>query len=103
MRPFAVLIALTLMACVATPYMREGTMGAMMSGGYTDQKLKPGQYTVGFTGNARTPPGLATRFWHRRAGELCPKGYDVIELSESQEPEGEGLRPVVRGQVRCHR
>lgn len=66
------------MGC-ATPYQPKG-----FSGGYSDQELGAGRYAVDVQVNSYTSQGTALEYAHRRAGELCPAGYDVVDGSKSQ-------------------
>ncbi len=46
------------------------------NGGYKDKELEPGSYEIYFVGNGPTSIEDVTKFWHQRANELCPSGYD---------------------------
>lgn len=63
----------------ATSYQRKG-----FSGGYSDTQLGPGRYSVDVQVNSYTSQGTALEYAHRRAGELCPAGYDVVDESKAQ-------------------
>ncbi len=65
------LAMLTLVGC-ATSY---GAMG--FTGGYEDQALGDGRYLIRVSVNGYTSSGTAVAYFHRRASELCPGGYDV--------------------------
>lgn len=58
----------------STPYQRSG-----FRGGYSDSRLGPGRYAVEVNVNSFTSSGTALRYLHRRATELCPTGYDVVD------------------------
>jgi hypothetical protein len=62
-----------------TPYQPKG-----FSGGYSDTELGAGRYSVDVQVNSFTSQGTALEYAHRRAGDLCPAGYDVIDGSKSQ-------------------
>jgi len=73
MRRCVWLLLLGLAAC-ATPYQPMG-----FAGGYVDEQVGPGEYMIRFAGNGFTSMGLSYQYVMRRAGELCPGGYEVLD------------------------
>lgn len=68
-------LCLLLVGCAsATPYQPKGD-----SGGYTDFQTQPGVHFVSFGANLKTTREETMKYWHRRAGEICPEGYEVLE------------------------
>lgn len=64
-----------------TPYQQMGWGGY----GYKDEAVGPGRYVVTVKVNSSTERGTALEYVHRRAGELCPAGYDVVSSSSGDE------------------
>jgi hypothetical protein len=78
--PAAGLLALmSILACqhsdpqVPTPYQPLDAHG-----GYTDVPLPDGRWLVSFRANGWTLPEDVRAMARRRAGEICPKGYDAL-------------------------
>jgi hypothetical protein len=77
-----------------TPYQPFTQADGAVPGGYIDRPLGPGEYVVTFRGDQYTLWEDALSYAHRRAGELCPVGYDTLaEPDVSADEEGAG-RPV---------
>jgi len=70
---------LLLAASCATPYQRSG-----FSGGYTDNQIGPNTWSITVNVNSYTSKGTALEYAHRRAGELCPEGYEMIDGTSGQ-------------------
>ena len=64
------------LAC-ATPYQPKDS-----NGGYTDYEAQPGVIHVYFEGNGFTSSQVVYHYWHRRAFELCPGGYDMLSIAD---------------------
>lgn len=73
------LVLVTVAAACATPYQRQG-----FSGGYTDNQIGPNTWSVTVNVNSYTSRGTALEYAHRRAGELCPEGYDIVDGTSGQ-------------------
>lgn len=69
----SVVAALVLCGCV-TPYQRMG-----VTGGYRDKEIAPGRHVVTVRVNGYTDRGTALEYLHRRADELCPNGYELLD------------------------
>lgn len=72
------LMGISVIGC-ATPYQRNG-----FSGGYSDNHLGNERHAIDVNVNSYTSQGTALQYAHRRATELCPSGYDVIDGAKSQ-------------------
>ena len=66
-------LLLVIVGACQTPYQQMGWSGY----GYKDEAVGPGRYLVTVKVNSGTERGTALEYVHRRAGELCPAGYDV--------------------------
>jgi hypothetical protein len=71
-----------MMAC-ATPYQSKG-----FSGGYSDSRIADDTYQVTFAGNGYTGLDDAQQYVMRRAGEICPRGFDVVAAGAVSENTG---------------
>ncbi len=71
------LAVLSLSACV-TPYQPK----SFFIGGYTDFEVQPGVIYLLFEANGFTSRPTVVRYWHRRASELCPGGYDMLSVAD---------------------
>lgn len=74
----AVVTALSLAACGATPYK---TYSYWNGGGFTDTEVQPGLFLVRFMGNASTTPARTADLALLRAAEICldrGKGYLLL-------------------------
>jgi hypothetical protein len=69
---------LVLVAACATPYQRKG-----FRGGYSDQQIGPGRYLISVDGNGFTSRSTIVEYQYRRASELCPMGFDVLDADRS--------------------
>jgi hypothetical protein len=61
-----------------TPYQPFTEAEGVVPGGYIDRPLGPGEYVVTFHGDQYTLWEDALSYAHRRAGELCPSGYETL-------------------------
>lgn len=101
---YGLLIACAAVGGCATPYQRMGTLG-----GYDDKQLPNGDYIVTVKVNGYTDRATALEYMHRRAGELCPGGYDLIDRTDgdnggvvvSRGHVSQTRKPEVDGVVRC--
>lgn len=66
------------MGC-ATPYQPTGVRG-----GFTENQIGPGAYAIQVHVNAYTSMSTAVTYAYRRAGEICPSGFNVIDGTKSQ-------------------
>ena len=95
-------VAAALVACASdpilpTPYQAFTTAAGATPGGYIDRPLAPGEYVITFRGDQATLWEDALSYAHRRAGELCPSGYDTLsEQDVSAEEQGEGRTVATR-------
>lgn len=91
------LVCALLGGCV-TPYQQMG-----LSGGYADQALGGGRYSIDVRVNGYTSAGTALQYAYRRAGELCPGGYDVVnalaDKSTSYIATGNMVQPVNKPEI----
>ena len=71
-------LVLSILAACATPYQPMGFLG-----GYTNRDLGGGRYAIDVQVNGYTS---ALDYAYRRAGELCPTGYDIVDGSKSSSP-----------------
>lgn len=69
------ILFLSMSACMNIPYQPY----KMMSGGYKDNALGDGVYSISYEMYGKVDPKLVLERWHLRASELCSKGYDVLE------------------------
>lgn len=67
-------MAATLCCGCRTPYQSMG-----FTGGYRDQQIGPNEYEITVKVNGFTDRGTALEYLHRRADELCPAGYDIMD------------------------
>ena len=68
---------LVLLCACATPY--QPRQQAMPAGGYQEEQLDDGVYLVHFSGNGHSKLDTVIRYWNRRALELCPAGFTLLE------------------------
>ncbi len=73
-RIVSVAAALVLCAASATPYQESG-----FRGGVSHRALGPHSYSITAEGNGFTKRSTIVEYTHRRASELCPNGYDVMD------------------------
>jgi len=78
MRSLAAGAALLVAAACSTPYQPMG-----LSGGYRDSRMAPGVHFIEVSVNAYTSAGTALEYLHRRAMELCPSGYVLLDGNSS--------------------
>jgi hypothetical protein len=74
MRVMACVMAALVAAGCATKYRPHG-----FSGGYSETKVGDDGWIVTFKGNGFTSRSRAMEYTYRRAGELCPRGFDVVD------------------------
>ncbi len=67
-----------LAACV-TPYQEKG-----FGGGYASNQIGPGMWSIDVEVNSNTSAGTAMEYAYRRAGEVCPTGFDTVDGQKSQ-------------------
>ena len=95
-----------LLAACATPYQPQ--QQTMPTGGYQEEQLDDGVYLVHFSGNGHSKLDTVIRYWNRRALELCPKGFTLLEqqqnIAHAALPVDRhlDLDPVFRSQVVPH-
>lgn len=72
-------VALTTIASCGTSYRPLGEVSNFSgSGGYGEKELGNGVYKLTFLAEYYTKTKKVEEYWHRRAKELCPKGYTVV-------------------------
>jgi hypothetical protein len=77
----AALAMLTAGCQTATPYQPLGA--SRTSGGFSDQRLEPDRYRVGFAGNSMTSRETVETYLLYRAAELTvAQGYDWFEMAD---------------------
>lgn len=74
-------VVAAIVACVAsaTPYQSSG-----FRGGFTESSLGPDTWSIRVKVNSYTDAGTAMEYGYRRAGELCPGGFDVVDGTQQQ-------------------
>lgn len=104
-----VALAVVAVGC-ATPYQRMGVIG----GGYANELVGPREFLVRFRGNGYTSMGLTYQYVLRRAHEICPTGYDVLDQMGSAQTSSffswtsgsllafSETSPETAARVRCH-
>jgi hypothetical protein len=96
-----VVAAIFLCASSATPYQAKG-----LRGGYEDQDLGGGRYLITVDVNSYTSSSEAMQYAYRRAGELCPSGYDPITGDRATDYVNIGGKTYNKGSstlvVQCH-
>lgn len=123
MRLLSMLVLVILMsACASTPMEYKRADLSMYEGlhGYLDQEISPGVYVIEvtqrggyqFINDYEGTVALLKSYWFRRAGELCPRGFDgepsVVKAYQAQIKEIYcDLRfcqnyPVISGMASCH-
>lgn len=97
----AALIAITVVGC-ATPYQPQG-----LTGGFKDFEAQPGVHYVSYRATAFTDLDTTIQYWHRRAAEICPSGYDIQSHKAEEEIRGVNQygalnrTPKVTGYITC--
>ena len=78
---WGVMAALALLAACAAPYqpMQQGTR----AGGYQEEQLDEATYLLHFSGNGHSQLETVIGYWNRRALELCPEGYTLLEQEQN--------------------
>lgn len=80
-------IAMAALAACTTPYQPRGARG-----GFTEQKLAEGRYSVEFRGNGNTSADLVANMFLYRCAELTVRdGYDVFSSADPSAPAASGL------------
>ena len=74
----ALALCIAAAAACGTPYQPKGFLG-----GYSNNDLGGGRHTIDVEVNGYTSAGTALDYAYRRAGELCPDGYDVVDGSKT--------------------
>jgi hypothetical protein len=96
-------LATSLLAC-ATPYQAYRSFSLTgRVGGYQDFPINGadrGRYFVSFNSNPYTRETQVLEGWHRRASELCPKGYEVVAI-RCRCTEFILFRKRAEGSIRC--
>jgi len=72
------MMVVAITAC-ATPYQAKG-----FAGGYSDYPVGNDSYAISVDVNSYTSMSTAMAYAYRRASELCPRGYDVVDRAGSQ-------------------
>jgi len=70
----AVVVGAVVVVACATPYQQMGVLG-----GYEDRSIGGRRHIVTVKVNASTDRGTALEYLHRRAQELCPNGYEIVD------------------------
>jgi hypothetical protein len=83
----------------ATEYGPSGLLG-----GYKAKVLADGNIELIFSGNRATSTQTISLYWDRRASELCPNGYIVLEKKNSSTTvyyPSEYIIPEFKGIIQC--
>ena len=109
----SVLISLSLISCAETPYQKARISGYGGRQGYHDKEIRPHTFLLEYSHIGGNDYNLEKNkeFWHRRASELCPNGYDATlevidpinaKFSEFVCPEKFCTKyPLVSGIIQC--
>ena len=80
----ALTLTLGLVGC-ASKYQPLTSNTKSNQAGYKEDRLnqgeEPARYALRYQGNTSDNKEKIFEFWHRRAGELCTSGYDIISFS----------------------
>lgn len=78
---WAIMAGLALLAACATPYqpLQQGTR----AGGYQEEQLDEATYLLHFSGNGHSQLETVIGYWNRRASELCPAGFTLLEQEQN--------------------
>ncbi len=87
-----------------TPYQPMGVLG-----GFEEKQIDNGDWLITVKVNGNTDRATALEYMHRRAGELCPSGFDIIDRSDgdngglvvTRSMIAETKKPEVNAVVRC--
>jgi hypothetical protein len=82
-RQWRVLPLMIMATACATPYQRRG-----FTGGYVNEQIGEDTHYIAFDGNGYTGQTTAEIYVRRRAGELCPHGYDILDGASNSETTG---------------
>ena len=93
MRLLSVIIAILLLTACATPYAERGFWGV----GYDETELEPGLYFLDYTGDQYHSMAKVVGYWHRRARELCPDGFQVMDREQGVGPGGAAIAATGSG------
>src|SRR5487761_2609707 len=77
-----------------TPYQAYTRAEGSIPGGYIDRPLGPGDYIITFRGDQATLWEDTLSYAHRRAAELCPRGYDTFSQQDISADEEGASRTV---------
>jgi hypothetical protein len=75
--PIMILALLDLTGCSMTPYQAIEN-GGFPAGGYSEEKLSDNRYFVTFSGNGHSDMEKVKEYWDKRANELCPNGFAIV-------------------------
>jgi len=105
MRIVVWIAVLSCLACAAPePQLPTPYQPLDLHGGYTNEPIGDGKWIVTFRGNPLTLPEHVQAMAYRRAGELCPNGYDTLSERDMSVTETEDDRTrcaVIYGSVYC--
>ena len=79
MKKIYLLLAAILLVGCAVGYQPYKTM----SGGYKDEKIGENKYRVEYHIFAPAYANRLNGYWHQRASELCPNGYEIINIGRA--------------------
>jgi hypothetical protein len=65
------------------------------SGGFKDKKIDENHYMVEYYGNGTTSRETVEDFWQKRASELCPSGFSIVESITGANDGGIFVGPAV--------
>lgn len=66
-------LAVLLLAACATPYGERDFRDV----GWSEAQLEPNVYALDYSGDGHQTLSVLEDYWHRRAKERCPSGYEV--------------------------
>lgn len=81
------LLVLVLLAGCATSYGERDWRGI----GYDQAEIEPGVYFLDYTGDQNHSMAMVVGYWHRRAKELCPRGFTPVDREHGVAPGGAAL------------
>ena len=86
-------VAILLLTACATPYGERGFWGV----GYDQTEIEPGLYFLDYTGDQYHSMAKVVGYWHRRARELCPNGFQVMDREQGVGPGGAAIAATGSG------
>jgi hypothetical protein len=92
MKRFALVLAI---GCV-TPYQPHS-----FTGGYSDRSLGNGRHLIVVNVNAYTSRLTAWSYLYRRANELCPNGFDLVDRTSGDNGDWNNHKPEEGAIVQC--